>query len=128
VSRVRLYVLRALYLLLVLMLGSDVWPVLLHADTPLGPLPGVAYSFWGALSLLGLLGLRYPLQMLPVVVLQFLYKAIWVLAVALPLRTAGLSTGQGLTKAMVGGVIVDLLVIPWPYVFANYLRKRGERW
>jgi hypothetical protein len=128
VSTVRLYVLRVLYLLLVVMLGSDVWPVLLHPGTPLGPLPGVAYSFWAALSMLGLLGIRYPLKMLPIVLLQFAYKAVWLLAVALPLRSAGLSTGQALTKAMLGGVLVDVLVIPWPYVFRNYLGKPGERW
>jgi hypothetical protein len=128
VSTVRLYLLRVLYLLLVVMLGSDVWPVLIHPHTPLGPLEGVAYSFWAALSTLGLLGLRYPLKMLPLLMLQFFYKAVWLLAVALPLRAAGLSTGQGLTKAMVGGIVVDLIVIPWPYVVAHYLREPGDAW
>jgi hypothetical protein len=128
VSTLRLYVLRVLYLLLVVMLGSDVWPVLIHPQTPLGPLEGVAYSFWAALSTLGLLGIRYPLKMLPLLLLQFFYKVVWLLAVALPLRSAGLSTGQALTRAMVGGVVVDVLVIPWPYVVAHYLRKPGDRW
>jgi hypothetical protein len=128
VSIVRLYVLRVLYLLLVVMLGSDVWPTLLHAPKPLGPLEGVAYSFWAALSTLGLLGIRYPLKMLPVVLLQFLYKAVWLVMVFLPLRAAGVSAGAGLSKAMIGGVIVDVLVIPWPYVTANYLRMPGDRW
>jgi hypothetical protein len=128
VSTVRLYVMRVLYLLLVVMLGSDVWPVLVHPSKPLGPLEGVAYSFWAALSTLGILGIRYPLKMLPLLVLQFLYKAVWLLAVALPLRSAGISTGGGLTTAMVVGVVVDLLVIPWPYVIGNYVRKAGDRW
>jgi hypothetical protein len=128
VSTVRLNVMRVLYLLLVVMLGRDVWPVLLQPDTPLAPLPGVAYSFWAALSILGLLGLRYPLKMLPIVLLQFTYKAVWLMAVALPLRSAGLSAGQGLTRAMAGGLLVDLIVIPWPYVFRHYVRQPGERW
>lgn len=26
------------------------------------------------------------------------------------------------------GVALDLIVIPWGYVFANYVRKPGDRW
>jgi hypothetical protein len=44
----------------------------------------------------------------------------------LPLRSAGISTD--LTKVMAIGVVVDLIVIPWPYVLANYVKKRGDRW
>lgn len=59
---------------------------------------------------------------------MILYKAVWLVAVALPLRSVGLSTGQGLTKAMIVGLIVDVIVIPWPYVVANYLIEPGDRW
>jgi hypothetical protein len=33
-----------------------------------------------------------------------------------------------LTKTCVGGVVVDLLVIPWAYVLANYVKKPGDSW
>jgi hypothetical protein len=130
VSTLRLYVMRVLYLLLVVMLGSDVWPVLIHPHKPLGPLDGVAYSFWAALSTLGLLGIRYPLKMLPILLLQFLYKAVWLLFVGLPLRSNGHfpPEASGLAFAMITGLVLDLLVIPWPYVVDNYLRKPGDRW
>jgi hypothetical protein len=128
VTTLRLYLLRALYLLLVLMLGSDVWPELLHPSAPIPALEGVAYSFWGALSVLGLLGVRYPLKMMPVVMAQFCYKLIWVLAVFLPLQSAGLPVSEGLKRAMIGGLLVDLVVIPWPYVMVHYLRAPGEPW
>ena len=26
------------------------------------------------------------------------------------------------------GAVVDLIVIPWPYVIANYVKKPGDRW
>jgi hypothetical protein len=26
------------------------------------------------------------------------------------------------------GVAFDLIVIPWPYLVAHYLRKKGDRW
>jgi hypothetical protein len=42
------------------------------------------------------------------------------------LRSAGRSTD--LTNAMLIGAVVDLIVIPWPYVLANYVKKRGDRW
>ena len=130
VSILRLNVLRCLYLMLVVMLGRDVWPVLIEPFQVSQRLEAVAYSFWGALSLLGLLGLRQPLRMLPVVLLQFVYKVIWIVAVALPLRRDGVATGplSGLEFAMFSGVVIDLLVIPWQYVIANYILGPGEPW
>jgi len=55
-----------------------------------------------------------------------LYKSIWVLAVALPLWSTFRSIE--LTKIMAMGAVVDLVVIPWPYVIANYMKKPGDRW
>ena len=129
-SILRLNVLRCLYLMLFVMLGKDVWPVLIGPFQTSQRLEAVAYSFWGALSLLGLLGLRQPLRMLPVVLLQFLYKVIWTVAVALPLRRHGLATGplSGLEFAMFTGLVIDLLVIPWPYVIATYILGPGDPW
>jgi hypothetical protein len=88
--------------------------------------PGVAFSFWAALALLMGLGIRYPLQMLPVLLMQLLYKSVWLVAVALPLAAAGRSTE--LTKTFLFGVIGDLLVIPWGYVLRNYVRRPADRW
>ena len=90
------------------------------------PVKGVAFSFWAALSTLSALGLRYPLKMLPLLLLQLLYKSIWLIAVALPQWSALRSTE--LTRVMLSGVVVDLIVIPWPYVLANYVKMRGDRW
>jgi hypothetical protein len=64
--------------------------------------------------------------MLPLLLLQLLYKFIWLIAVYLPLRSAGQSTD--LTKVMVIGAVVDLIVIPWPYVLTTYVKQRGDRW
>lgn len=126
VSTFRLYLMRLLYLLNFVGLGLSVWPAILKHQGLGDPLQAVAVCFWAALSALMGLGLRYPLKMLPLSLLQILYKAIWLTAVALPLRSAGQSSN--LTKPFVIGVILDLIVIPWPYVLANYVKKRGERW
>lgn len=123
-STFRLYLMRLLYLLNFVLLGSTVWPVIINHVGTWDPVRGVAWSFWAALSALSVLGLRYPLRMLPLVLLQMLYKSIWLLAVGLPLRFAATE----LTKAMVIGLVLDLIVIPWPYLLANYVKKPGDRW
>jgi hypothetical protein len=62
--------------------------------------------------------------------LQLFYKAVWLLAVALPLRSAGQwdSSATGFTKNFVGVVVLDVLVIPWAYVLTNYVKKPGDKW
>lgn len=125
-STFRLYLMRLLYLLNFVMLGLQVWPAIINHVGVWDPVKGVAFSFWAALSALSVLGLRYPLKMLPLLLLQLLYKSIWVIAVALPLWSAFRSIE--LTKVMAYGAVVDLIVIPWPYVLANYVRKPGDRW
>ena len=125
-STFRLYVMRLLYLLNFAFLSLKVWPVIINHVGAWDPLKGVAFSFWAALAALAGLGLRYPLKMLPLLFLQLVYKSIWLIAVYLPLRSAGQSTE--LTKVMVIGVVVDLIVIPWPYVLATYVKKHGDRW
>lgn len=125
-STFRLYLMRLVYLLNFVLLGLDIWPGLIKHVGAWDPVKGAAFSFWAALSALSGLGIRYPLRMLPLLFLQLFYKSIWLVAVYLPFRSAGQSTD--LTKAMVGGVVVDLIVIPWPYVLATYVKKPGDRW
>lgn len=126
VSLFRLYLLRALYLGNFVMLGLSVWPGILTHTGWANPLEGVAVAFWGALSVLCIIGVRYPLKMLPLIFLQFTYKLIWVLAVALPRLSSGAPTWY--MKPMLMGVLMEPIFIPWPYVFATYLRKAGDRW
>jgi hypothetical protein len=126
VSTLRLYLMRILFLLNFALLGLDVWPAIIHHAGAWEPMRGVAFSFWAALSALSLLGLRYPLKMLPVLLMQLLYKVIWLLAVALPLWSA--VRGTELAKAMTIGIVFDLVAIPWGYVWARYVKEPGDRW
>ncbi len=126
VSTFRLYLMRLAYLLNFVMLGLDVWPEIINHAGAWDPVKGVAFSFWAVLSALSGLGLRYPVKMLPLLLMQLFYKSVWLLAIALPQWSAVQSTE--LTKAMLIGLVLDLIVIPWPYVLANYVKKRGDRW
>ncbi len=130
VSAIRMYALRLAYLLNFAGGGLMFWPALLNPGKPLGSFEGAAFSFWAALTALMGLGLRYPLQMLPLLLLQLFYKVVWLLAVALPLRSAGQwdASAAEFTRTFVGAVVVDAVVIPWAYVLTNYVKKPGDRW
>ena len=130
VSAIRIYALRLAYLLNFVGGLFMFWPALLSPDKPLGLIDGAAFSLWATMTTLMGLGLRYPLQMLPLLLLQLIYKTVWLLAVALPLRSAGRwdSSASATTRTFVAAIVVDLLVIPWAYVLANYIKKPGDRW
>ncbi len=126
VTMVRLYVMRFVYLLNFVLLGSDVWPAIFRHQGAWDPTKGVAFSFWAALSVLSVWGLRYPLKMVPLLLLQMFYKAVWLIAVGLPMWSAVRATD--LAHAMVIGIVVDLIASPWPYVAASFVREPGDRW
>jgi hypothetical protein len=125
-SLLRLYVLRLMYVLNFALLGSDVWPAIVSHQKQWEPVPGVAYSFWGALSALSALGIRYPVAMLPLLFLQLVYKAVWLLAVARPLGFAG--TAKEMTAVFAVGLVLDIIAIPWVYVFKRFVMGPGDRW
>jgi hypothetical protein len=129
VSVLRLYVLRAGYLLLVLGLGSVVWPGIIHHDKPWALMPGVVHCMLAAMSALAILGLRYPLKMLPLLFFELAWKSIWLIVVALPLWSAhqmDADTSETAVECLMA--VVFLIVMPWRYVFSNYLTARGDRW
>jgi hypothetical protein len=126
VSVFRLNLLRAMYLLNCVLVGSGVVTQFMHRQAPWDPLTGVAFSFWAALSALSALGVRYPLAMLPLIFMQLFYKTFWLIAVYLPLRAAGRSSD--LATGFSVAILLDIVVIPWAYVVAHYFKKAGDRW
>jgi hypothetical protein len=127
VSVVRLYVLRAAYLLLVIGLGAMIVPQLVsHELTSRGVIPSLLGAVWA----LAFLGLRYPLQMLPVLMFEFVWKAIWMVAYGLPQWSAGAlpPTFADDMFNIAFGVILMPLVIPWGYVWRHYVKAPAERW
>ena len=127
VSLARLYVLRATYLLLVVGLGGVMVPVLFsHEPMARGVIP----SLLGAVWLLAFIGLRYPLQMLPVLLFEFAWKTIWMIAFGLPQWSSGQlpPTFAGDLGAIAAGVILMPIVIPWGYVYRRYVKQPANRW
>ena len=127
VSVARLYVLRATYLLLVVGLGALIVPPLInHAPMARGVIP----SLLGAVWLLAFIGLKYPLQMLPLLMFEFAWKTIWLLAFGVPQWSAGQmpATFTEDFQNIAVGVIVMPIVIPWGYVWRHYVKAPGNRW
>jgi hypothetical protein len=130
ISKFRLYLLRATYLLIVVGLAFDQWGALLgHPDT-WGLMRGVVASMLTAVSLMAMLGLRYPLAMLPLLFFELTWKTVWMLAIALPLwRGKGLDADfTGTAWACALGLVVFPIAIPWRYARTHYVRKAGDRW
>jgi hypothetical protein len=127
---IRLYVLRAAYALLAFGQGAKTWPAILHPTHPWDFWNGVGLSFFGALTALSLLGIRYPVRMLPLLFFEFTWKLIWTLAVWLPALLHHSLTGDVGNNAIgiVSGVVVVPLVLPWGYVWNKYVVAPGDRW
>ncbi|MEP6594620.1 MAG: hypothetical protein ABJA71_01690 [Ginsengibacter sp.] len=103
-------------------LGFQAWSEIFPHSGLWQPIPGIAYSFWGAFSLLAIFGIIHPLKMIPLLLVQFIYKLIWSIIVAYPLWSSNqLPVSHELTNIMVKGFIIDLFIIPWPYVLRNYI-------
>lgn len=130
VSTLRLYLLRGMYLLIAVGLGCTIWPLILFAPHNTTDAKTVVRAMLGALSLMSLLGVRYPLQMLPILLFEFVWKTLWVVVFALPLvlRNQMDNSGWEDFKACMMGVVLVPIVVPWKYVFERYIRAPGDRW
>jgi hypothetical protein len=129
VSLPRLYALRAGYLLIAVGLAATVWPLLINHSPQWPLMNSVVCSLLAAVSVLAAVGIRYPLQMLPVLLFEILWKSIWLIVIALPLWSANqidARTWQTVRDCLYGAILLPL--VPWRYVVSQYLTKPGDRW
>jgi hypothetical protein len=127
VSLTRLYVLRAAYLLIVVGGGLFFLPQLFnHAPDARGVVPSMLCGLW----VLSCFGLRYPLQMLPILLFELTWKTIWLFTFGLPQRMAGVNTDvfKEDFQAIAFAPVLFAAVIPWGYFYRTYLKKQSERW
>ena len=129
-SRVRLYLMRSAYLFNAVVIGFGAWSELTNqrrliiGGKPWDLIYGIAFSLYAAYALLMLLGVRFPVRMLPLLLLQIIYKTIWLIAVGYLLWSAGRLNPTAIEsiKFFASIVVLDLIVIPWPYVFEKYAK------
>jgi hypothetical protein len=129
VSLFRLYTLRVCYLILAVGLGTYIWPSVVHHTSELAITKGPLLALLAGLGATAILGLRYPLQMIPLLLFELIWKTIYLIAFALPLWSAHQITAAAAEdiKACLM-VVIFLPLIPWRYVFTHYIVQRGERW
>ena len=127
VPRINIYLLRALYLLMMVFLGNDAWSYIVSHEGPWNPEAAVAWSVWAAFSVLASIGLFHPLRMLPIVLLEILYKSIWLVVVGFPMMSSG--TLDGRAEEMMFSfslVVLPILATPWSYVYRTFIRREDS--
>jgi hypothetical protein len=124
----RLNVMRVGYFVMGVGLAVTQWPELVAHET-WGLREGTVATMLVAMSVLALLGLRYPQRMLPILLFEVGWKLIWLGVVALPLWLDGDLTGATREQtAAVLWVVIVIAVIPWRHVASQFVMARGERW
>ena len=129
-SLLRLNILRAYYAFMAFGTAAVFWPSLLHHSHEWGIAHGAQYSLLAALSPLALLGIRYPLKMLPVIFYEFAWKALWFVFIVAPLYAADRMTDDVWANVFACGIAIILtpLVLPWRHVWQTYVAAAAEPW
>jgi hypothetical protein len=124
----QLNLLRVGYLVMGVGLAVVKWPLLVdHQSWTLEE--GTIEALLVAMSVLALLGVRYPVRMLPILLFEVSWKVIWLGVVALPLWSA--NKLEGATRTQTGAVlwvVIIIAVIPWRHVFAQYVTAPADPW
>lgn len=126
----RLNALRGLYLLMAVGLAAVIWPSLLGRPPAVPGPSSVVQALLGALGLLCVLGLRYPVKFLPLLVFELLWKLVWALAVAWPAWWAGQlgAYGQATLWECLPAFVLFPLILPWRYILSSYILAPSEPW
>lgn len=128
-SLFRLYTLRLCYFIMAAGLGVYVWPAVLHHSNELAMAQGVRIALLAGLGATAALGLRYPVKMLPILLFELTWKAVYLAGFALPLWLNHQATAEVAADVQaVAMVVIFLPLIPWRYVIATYVLTGGDRW
>ncbi len=91
---------------------------------------GMVDSMLAGLWVMGLLGLRHPLRMLPIFLFEFVWKTAWLACFGIPqwLSGNGSPSLAGDLLSIGNGPLLFGLIIPWDHVWRHYLRGPAEPW
>lgn len=125
----RIYTLRVCYLILAAGLGLYMWPSVITHTPEFAASTGIRQSLFAGLGLTAVLGLRYPVKMIPLLLFEMTWKIIYLTFFALPLWRAHQITDAVASDIFsVAMVVIFVPLIPWGYVWREYFMKHGERW
>lgn len=125
----QIHFLRLLFLLMALVMGTGVWGQMLFQPEPWPSSRIIAKSMLGALAVMSLLAVRYPLQMLPLMVFEIIWKTTFILLFFVPawLKGAVPPDMQILFWECIG-IVVAYLAVPWRYFWVRYFVQPSEPW
>lgn len=123
VARIKIYLLRLLFILMLVFLGKDSWTYIFTHKGTWDPAEAMNWCIWASFSALSVLGLIHPLKMLPLIMLEILYKTIWLILVAYPLWAADQLWGSPAEGMVFAFLLLPLPIIamPWKYAFRKYV-------
>lgn len=126
---INIYFMRLIYLLMFFVLGVDVWGYIISNPGPWNETEAVAWSVWGAFSLLAFIGVFRTVEMIPILLLEIVYKLIWLTLFALPLFIQGTLQGSGSEETIFAFILVILpiLAMPWGYVVKKYVLGKAPQ-
>ncbi len=87
---------------------------------------GIVGSVYLSFGLLSILGLRFPLKFVPVLLLQLSYKVVWFVGVILPMLISGNFPTYAILHVSIFAsyIIGDLIAIPFSYIFSKSSSSR----
>lgn len=107
-----------------------IWPGVIDPPRDLEHARTVVRSLLAGVSVLALIGIRYPLQLLPLLLFELVWKSTWVLAFGLPRWLGGRmdAAAQQTWFDCLVTLPLFLIAIPWRYVWRHYVKQPGDRW
>jgi hypothetical protein len=126
VSLARIYAIRAVSLLGVWGLFSTVMSLVDHAPDDRGMIKAMVSGLW----VMAIIGIRYPLKMVPILLFELVWKLLWLIFFGIPQWWTGIGSPRLQEDLWSIGAfpIVCVLVIPWGYVWRHYVKEPAERW
>ena len=104
-------------------LAMDVWTHIITYDQRWDPSDAMNWSVWAAFTFFAVIGIFHTVKMIPIMLLEIVYKTIWLILVALPLFLDG-NLSDDTTDGMIYPflfVILPLIFVPWGYVVKKYI-------
>lgn len=126
VPRINIYGMRLLFALMTVFLSYDSWMHIINHKGPWEVTDAVAWCVWLAYGAVSWIGVIRPLKMLPLVLLEIVYKVAWLFVVSFPLWKNNELTGSPAeyTTSVFIFVILPILFMPWRYFFRVYILGR----
>lgn len=125
----KIWGLRAIFLGMAAILGTQQWTMLFGGTEDWSVASGLAHSLLAALSLVAWLGVLHPVKLLPVMLFEIGWKSVWLLGIALPAHLGARVTPEiaELFWECIG-IIIAPLFVPWRYVWWRYVAQPPEPW